>query len=144
MSEEAKTTMSEELALEEVKRWAELNDIDISGAGVGADGKQEFDAIVPRLVRAVQQGRLAVNDDGDFEYTVSARSPEGFAGETITLTAPNGAAYMALDKFKDEQGVHRTLALASAMTGKDIAWFGRLHNSDYKIVVYIVSFFIAG
>lgn len=142
MSEEAKTTMSEELALEEVKRWAEANDIGISGAN--AEEKQEFDAIVPRLVRAVQQGRLAVNDDGDFEYTVSARSPEGFAGETITLAAPNGAAYMALDKFKGEQGVHRTLALASAMTGKDVAWFGRLHNSDYKIVVYIVSFFIAG
>lgn len=142
MSEEAKTTMSEELALEEVKRWAEANDIEITAEG--EDGAQKLDAAVPKLVRAIRQGRLVVNDDDNFVYTVSESSPAGFAGEVLTFAAPTGAAYMGMDKFKGEQGFHRLMAVASAMTGKDVAWFSKLHNRDYKIVVYIAGFFIAG
>lgn len=142
MSEEAKTTMSEELALEEVKRWAEANDVDLTVKN--ADGEDVLDAVVPKLVKCVQQGRLVVNDKDEIEYTISAKSPEGLAGEKITLIAPTTAGYMTMDKYKDKENVHKILALAAAMTGKDVAWFAKLHNTDYKVIAIIVNFFIVG
>lgn len=142
MSEQQKVAMSEELAMAEVERWAEANDIDLTVKN--ADGEQLMYKEVASLAAQVQKGRLAVNDDGEFVYTLSAKSPAGYAGEQITFHAPTCAAYMAMDKYKDTQPMHKLLAIASAMTGKDIAWFAKLANSDYKVVQYIVSFFIAG
>lgn len=142
MGEQQKVAMSEELALDEVKRWAEANDIELTAEG--EDGAPKLDAAVPKLVRAMRQGRLVVNDNDELEYTVSASSPEGFAGEVLKFAAPTGAAYMGMDKYKGEEGFHRLMAVASAMTGKDVSWFSKLHNRDYKIVVYVAGFFIGG
>lgn len=142
MSEQSKVTMTEEVAMEEVRRWAEINDISLEVQD--KDGNKVMDSAVPKLAKCVMSGRLVVNDEGDFEYTVSDRSPTGFAGEKLKLAAPNGAAYMGMDKFKAGQDVHKTLAVAAAVTGKDVAWFAKLDNRDYKIITIIISFFAAG
>lgn len=142
MAEELKIEMSEEQAMAEIEKWAEENDIDLYVKT--SNGDLLLDATVPKLVKAIQSGALVLNDDCEFEYTISRRSPPGFAGEKITLRTPNGAAYMAMDDYKEQQGVHRTMAIMSAITGKDVKWFGRLSNNDYKIVNYITSFFTAG
>lgn len=139
---ESKVEMSEELAMEEVRRWAEMNDIDLTVRN--ADGVQVMDAGVPKLAAQVRGGRLALNDEGEFVYTVSEKSPAGFAGEKITFKTPTGSAYMAMDNYKDTQSVHKLMAFASAMTGKDVPWFSKLSNQDYKVVQNIASFFIAG
>lgn len=139
---ETKVTMSEELAIKEIERWAEENDIDLYVTA--QDGSRILDAGVSKLVKAIQSGLLVVTDDGVFEYTISDMSPEGFAGTKIVLKSPTGTAYMAMDSFKEHQGVHKNLALASAITGKDVSWFGRISNKDYKVVTIIVAFFIAG
>ena len=134
--------MSEELAMKEIERWAEDKDIDIYV--VDRDGKRILDASVPRLLKEIQRGSLYLNDDCDFVYVISSKSPEGYAGEKLTLINPTGAAYMAMDKFKEQEGIHKTLAVASAITGQDIRWFANLANNDYKVVSIIVGFFIAG
>lgn len=142
MSEQQKVAMSEELALDEVKRWAELNEIDLTVKN--ANGEQVMDGAVAKLAAQVLNGRLALNDSGEFVYTVSAKSPEGLAGEQLTFHAPTGAAYIGMDGYKDTESMHKLLAVASAMTGKDIGWFAKLANGDYKVVQNIVGFFIAG
>lgn len=134
--------MSEELAMKEIERWAEDKDIDIYV--VDGNGKRILDASVPRLLKEIQRGSLYLNDDCDFVYVISSKSPEGYAGEKLTLKNPTGAAYMAMDKFKEQEGIHKTLAVASAITGQDIRWFANLANNDYKVVSIIVGFFIAG
>ncbi|MBD5437717.1 MAG: hypothetical protein HDR37_03965 [Treponema sp.] len=142
MSEKSNITMTEEVAMAEVRRWAELNEIDLTVKN--ADGERVMDGAVAKLAAQVQNGRLVLNEDGEFVYTVSAKSPAGYAGEQITFHAPTGAAYMGMDGFKDTQSMHKLMAVASAMTGKDIAWFAKLSNGDYKVVQNIVGFFIAG
>lgn len=77
--QKGKTTMSEELAMDEVRRWADANDIDLTVTD--GDGKQVFDAEVSKLAAQVQCGRLVLNDAGEFVYTVSGKSPAGYAGE---------------------------------------------------------------
>lgn len=139
---EKEKVMSEDLAMKEIERWAEDKDIDIYV--MDNSGKRVLDSSIPRLLKEIQRGNLFLNDDCDFVYVVSNKSPEGYAGEKITIKNPTGAAYMAMDKFKEQEGVHKTLAVASAITGQDIRWFANIANNDYKVVSIIVGFFIAG
>ena len=139
---EKEKVMSEDLAMKEIERWAEDKDIDIYV--MDNSGKRVLDSSIPRLLKEIQRGNLFLNDDCDFVYVISDKSPEGYAGEKITIKNPTGAAYMAMDKFKEQEGVHKTLAVASAITGQDIRWFANIANNDYKVVSIIVGFFIAG
>lgn len=139
---EKEKVMSEDLAMKEIERWAEDKDIDIYV--MNNSGKRVLDSSIPRLLKEIQRGNLFLNDDCDFVYVVSDKSPEGYAGEKITIKNPTGAAYMAMDNFKEQEGVHKTLAVASAITGQDIRWFANIANNDYKVVSIIVGFFIAG
>lgn len=134
--------MTEDLAMKELERWADDKDIDIYVTD--GNGNKVLDASIPRLLKEIQRGTLYLNDNCDFEYVISSKSPEGYAGEKIVLKNPNGAAYMAMDKFKEQEGVHKTMAVASAITGQDIRWFSNIANNDYKLISNIVSFFIAG
>lgn len=142
MADEVKIEMSEEQAMAEIEKWAEENDIDLTVTA--PNGEKMIDATVPKLIKAIQNGSLVLNDECEFEYTISKKSPPGFAGERITLKTPTGAAYMAMDTYKEQQNVHKTMAIMSAITGKDVSWFARLSNNDYKVINYIVSFFTAG
>lgn len=139
---EKENVMTEELAMKEVERWADDKDIDIYVTD--GNGKRILDSSIPRLLKEIQRGNLYLNDDSDFVYVISNKSPEGYAGEKITLKNPTGAAYMAMDKFKEQEGVHKTMAVASAITGQDIRWFSNIANNDYKVISIIVGFFIAG
>lgn len=139
---EKENMMTEELAMKELERWADDKDIDIYMND--GNGKKVLDASIPRLLKEIQRGSLYLNDDCDFVYVISNKSPEGYAGEKLKFKNPTGAAYMAMDKFKEQEGVHKTLAVASAITGQDISWFSNISNNDYKVVSIIVGFFIAG
>ena len=139
---EKKNVMSEDLAMDEINRWADENEIDIYVKG--QNGEKLLDASIPKLVSKIQSGALVVNEEGCFEYTISDKSPAGYAGEKIVFKTPNGGAFMAMDKFKADEGIHKTLAVASAMTGQDIRWFANVAHNDYKEISIIASFFIAG
>lgn len=140
--EEKENVMTEDLAMKEIERWADDKDIDIYVTD--GNGKKILDTSIPRLLKEIQRGNLYLNDDCDFVYIISKKSPAGYAGEKITLKNPTGAAYMAMDKFKEQEGVHKTIAVASAITGQDVRWFSNIANNDYKVVSIIVGFFIAG
>lgn len=142
MADEVKIEMSEEQAMAEIKKWAEENDFDLYEKG--PDGTPVLDASVPKLVKAMRAGRLVLNDENNLEYTVSQKSPAGYAGTKITFKTPSGAGFMAMDSFKNQEAIHRQIAVASASTGMDIRWFGKLHAIDYKIAFIIAGFFLAG
>lgn len=127
-----KEVMSAELAADELKRWAEAH-----GAEVADGGKDR--AIAEKAIRS---GLLVLGDDGEFVYTVSARSPEGCAGEPLRLVEPNLRAYMAMDGYKDTEPVHKAMAMAAAITGKPTRWFSSLSGSDWKVVSAVLSFLL--
>ena len=80
---EKKEVMSEELALQEIERWADENDIDIYVKG--QNGETMLDASIPKLIRKIQSGALVVNDENDFVYTVSDKSPSVFSSVICIL-----------------------------------------------------------
>ena len=82
--------MSEGLAMQEIKRWADDNDIDLYVTV--KDGTKLLDATAPKLIKAIRRGSLIVNDNCEFEYTVSDKSPEGYAGTKLVIEPVPGIA----------------------------------------------------
>ena len=139
---EEKIEMSEELAREDLEKWADANEIDLLVAG--PNGEKVLDTGAAKLIKAIQKGRLVLTGDNEFEYTISEKSPPGYAEKKLLIKAPVGAAYMAMDKFKDQEGFHKTAAFLSATTGQDVAFFSKIHNIDFKVLNAVASFFMAG
>lgn len=140
--EKTENVLSEELAENEFSKWTDENDINVNTAGMNEQEAISFNLMKTRIIKAISKGLLIVNDNGNFEYTVSSRSPNGYAGDKVEILPPDGKAYMAVDNFKKDQNVHKSMAILSAMTGKDVSWFSKLANCDYKLFDAVVTFFI--
>ena len=132
--------MSEELAEKEFERWANLANIDLSG--YAEDEVVAFLKIKKRISNAFKNGSLILNDDGTLEYEVSRASPAGYAGEKVKIGSLNGRAWLAADKYKSEEQIHKLIAVASAITGKDTGWFANLASGDFLFFTNIVSLFM--
>ena len=139
---EEKIEMSEELAREDLEQWADANEIDLFVSG--PNGEKVLDAGTAKLIKAIQKGRLVLTADNEFEYTISEKSPAGYAGTKLLIKAPGGAAFMAMDKFKDQEGYHKTAAYLSAITGQDVAFFSKINHVDVKVLNSTASFFMVG
>lgn len=136
---EKKTVMSEELAEKEFVRWAEGHGIDLTS--FEGEKSNVFQGSRRRVVNAFMNGSLVLEDTGILEYTVSALSPEGYAGEKVKIRGMTGKAWMAMDKFKAEEQIHQLVATASAVTGKDMGWFSNLANPDFLLFTNVVALF---
>ncbi|MBQ6782298.1 MAG: hypothetical protein IJP62_13895 [Treponema sp.] len=137
---EKNEVMSEELAEKEFERWVNLANIDLSG--YAEDEVVAFLKIKKRISNAFKNGSLFVNDDGTLEYEVSQASPAGYAGDKVKISGLNGRAWLAADKYKSEEQIHKLIAVASAITGKDTGWFANLASGDFLIFTNIVSLFM--
>ena len=129
----AKDVMTEELAFGEFARWAEAHEVETTDNDAGK---------IAVVTKAIRRGLLVLGDDGEFVYTVSARSPEGCAGEQLRLVEPNARAYMAMDGYKDTDQIHKAMAMAGVVTGRATRWFSDLSGQDWKVVSVVLSFLL--
>ena len=143
MADEKTIAMSEELAENEFARWAEENDINTDTASMNDDEKNSFDGMKKKVVKSISLGQTVVNDEGNLEITLGKNNPEGYKGSVLTFKAPSAQAYLGIDNFKANQNVHRMVAVMSAMTGKDISYFSKICNKDFKLFMVIATFFLA-
>lgn len=138
----AETTITRDMAEQEIAEWGEANDIDLSASGMDQNTALLYGMIKDRMVKCFMGGSMIVNDAGHIVYTISKRS-EADAGVQVEIKAPTGAAYMGLDDYKADQLYHKYTALASAMTGQPVAWFSRLANFDHKVLIGFAQLFMS-
>ncbi len=104
--------------------------------------RESFSDIKNRFIQNCMEGRVEV-DGTTVTYTVSNFSAEGFKGETVKITRPNGAAFSAMDSFKDRENVHKLHGFMSAMTGKDVKYFSKIDIVDWKFFNAIATLFLS-
>lgn len=143
MVEKNEVVISEEIAEEEFKKWADDNEIDIDTQKMSSEEKDSFDLMKGRIIKAISKGLLVIDDNGNFAYTISGKSQPGYAGSKLTISQPTGQAFIATDNFKQGQNVHKSMAILSALTGKDVKFFTNLHVKDYKVLDAIATFMLA-
>ncbi len=141
MSEEIKkNTVDIQTATEEFNRFCEDWEIDFDESEMNAEEKVDFQSIKNKILKAIQKGRL-VFDSGVLIYTISRT--EKHKGEQVHIRRPHGAAYMEMDRYKDQEGVHKIYAVLAAMTGKESSFFANMDGIDIKPFQSIVSLFLA-
>jgi hypothetical protein len=79
----------------------------------------------------------------NLKYTVSKLSPEGFAGDIVTIKRPGGNAFAGMDGFSDRQNIHKLHAFMSATTGKDVKYFSKIDIADWKFFQAVSSLFLS-
>lgn len=141
MSEEIKkNTVDIQTATEEFNRFCEDWEIDFDESEMNAEEKVDFQSIKNKILKPIKMGRL-VFDSGVLIYTISRT--EKHIGQQIHIRRPNGAAYMEMDRYKEQQGVHKMYSILAAMTGKETSFFANMDGIDIKPFQAVASLFLA-
>jgi hypothetical protein len=95
-----------ETAEAEFIRYCESNEIEHEEAEMNDEEKELFNDIKKRFITCCMAGRVEV-EGTSVKYTLSKFSPEGFAGETVTIKRPIGNTFSSMDSFKERESVHK-------------------------------------
>ena len=98
--------ITRELAEQEFVSYCESNDIDCDESAMNEEDADAFKPIKESFIKACRAGRVVV-DGKNLEYTISDFSPQGYAGNKLTIGRPNGSAMLAMDGYKDTQSMHK-------------------------------------
>jgi hypothetical protein len=131
-----------ETAEAEFMRYCESNDFETDETAMNDDEKESFADIKRRFIKCCREGRVEV-DGMNLKYTVSKLSPEGFAGDVVTVKRPGGNAFAGMDGFGQEKNVHKLHAFMSAMAGKDVKYFSKIDIIDWKFFQAVSSLFLS-
>ncbi|MBQ9238455.1 MAG: hypothetical protein IJ191_03960 [Treponema sp.] len=141
-AEGASATMSADLAEQEFNDWAESMGLEVTDESRSETDETVFSNGKKLFIRALSKGNAVVDDNGDFVYTVSKFSPEGYKGTDVKITLPPPRSLVAGGKKGNESGMQRVLSVASGMTGKDTGWFLNLALPDFKFFMGIAGLFL--
>lgn len=135
--------MGEKIALEvaesEFNRFTDLMDLDVNTEGMSADDKRDFSLQRDRILRAIQNGSLTVNDDGCPIYKPQMADD----ANPITFYEPTGASYMAMDRKKVGEDMAKLFATMADMSKQSAGLFSKMKSRDLKICMAITTLFLA-
>lgn len=135
--DQEENVVDREVAEQEFERFADAMDLDVDPAGMDDDDRRGFEREKRIFLRAVQAGRLVVDEAGQPVYT-----PKG--GEPITFYEPTGATLMEMDRVKQGKAMKQTSVLLAAMTKQSPPRFANMKLRDYKVCQAIMAFFMGG
>ena len=133
------TTIITEQAENEFDSFVEKMDLDLNTDHMDAEDFTQFQKQKRRIVQAIENGHLIINDDGEPIYT--PHRTEGYT-DAIHFYEPTGAVIMMMDKKKAGQDVAKMHAIIGAMTKQNAVVFSKLTGSDYKICTAIAALFL--
>jgi hypothetical protein len=122
--------------------FCEANDIDCDMDGMTDDERKDFEPIKKRFIKACMQGRVTV-DGRTLKYTNSEFTEKVFQ-EEVTISRPSVHAFMAMDGYKETQGVHKLQGFVSSMTGKEVKYFSKIDSGDWLFYRDMAVLFLAG
>jgi hypothetical protein len=130
-------TVAREVAQAEFERFCESMDLDVDTSRMDEDDLKGFDEAREVMLRAIERGRMVIDEKGQPVYT-----PQSGSLKSITFREPTGANFMAMDGKKKGHDVARMFAVLAEMTGVDAKEFGKLAARDFKVCRTIVTLFL--
>ena len=133
-----------ETATDEFMRFCDAWEIDFESTTMSEDDKKDYEPLKSKIVKSIMMGRLCINDDENLEYTISEKTKnKNKSGQKITISRPDGATYMAMDRYKDGQSIHKMNAILASMSGKTPEFFSDVDGIDLKPLHAIINLFLA-
>lgn len=131
--------VAHDVALDEFNRFCDSMDIDNNTDAMTEEDAKSFEEPKGVIIRAIMEGSLLINDDGEPEYTPKNSPKVG----NLTFREPNGADYMAMDRKKEGQNIAKMWTLAESVTKSSPGTIANLRNRDLKVVRAIMQLFMA-
>jgi hypothetical protein len=132
------SVVAKEVAEEEFARLCDALDLDLEG--FDDDEQEKFDGIKHDVVRAIERGRVTVDQEG--QVTIQLKRPVGEVG-AITFTRPTGASLMAIGDSRKKNEVEKLLLLMADLSGQPSVVFTRMdYLADGKLCQKVVSLFL--
>lgn len=128
-----------EVAEAEFNRFCDDNALDVDLNAMDEDDRKGFENQKRKIIRAMCDGSLIINDKSMPEYT-PVRSKNV---NTIVFRDPTGAALMAMDRSKRNEDVRKMYGTMAEMTGTDVKIFSLMHVYDLKIMMALTTLFLA-
>ena len=136
--------IDEETALDEFNQFCDVWELDNNESSMNDDDIIDFQRLKNQIIKAIRKGRLCLKEDETLEYIISEKTKnEKKAGQVLTIKRPTGSTYLAMDKYKDGQGVHKFNAILGEMTKHAPQFFSDFDGIDLKPLQAIVNLFLA-
>lgn len=134
--------MSDTIALEvaeaEFARFVDLMAIDVDESKMSEETLEGFNTQKGRIVRAICNGHLTINDDGEPTFTPQRVKEQS----AITFFEPTGASLMAMDRKKQNEGVGKMFSTMADMTKTSPKTFSKMKVPDLNVCLAITSLFL--
>lgn len=128
--------VAKEVAEQEFERFTTEMDLDVTTERMDAEDRKKFEDLRDQVVRAIQAGKIGIDDKGQPVFTTSS------GDKTITFYEPTGASFMAMDGQKKDAGVAKTFSLLADMTHTNAKLFSQMPNRDLKICQALLTLFL--
>ncbi len=126
-----KNKIAPDFAEAEFNRFGEMMDLDFDKSKMDSEDATSFDKLKNRLVTAIMNGSLIINDDGEAVYT--PRNSKSKYKEPITFHERTGADLMTMDRGKKNHDMAKTYSIMASMCKVPISTFSGLVGIDGKI-----------
>jgi len=136
--ETAPYKVDQETAEAEFDRFIDANEIDADERDMDAEDLQFFRKQKRKLLRALQDGSLTIDESGCPEYT--PQLAESASPGPLKFRPRSGASLMASDAKKPNHLAAKTYAMMADMTQREPKVFARLVGRDIKICEAIFGF----
>ena len=129
--------LGDDVALAEFNRFMDAMDLDRDlDAMDDAEDIKGFKLLRGRMLHALQQGALVINDDGEPVYSLAN-------GTDLTFHEPKGDALLAMDKKGKNHDIGKLNAVMGVTTRQHPGFFTKLPNREYRVCSAIMSLFLA-
>lgn len=133
------STVDRETALLEFDRFVEIWDIDGATENMNAEDKESFEKERERIVKAIENGHVTIDDDGAFRYALRF-AKEGMLQE-LTLKVEN-ASMLKMDEYKDRQSMHKLYAYVASLAGVAPRVISSIDPRDEKVIRSVALLFL--
>ena len=130
--------VAHEVAEAELAKFFDLMDLDFDTSKMDEEDQGEFKVHTDRLITAIQEGSLIIDDKGQPCFT-----PTG-DGNTITFHEPTGASLMAMDQKRGDRNVTKMFAFMADMTRTHESLFAKMAYRDLRVCLAITTLFMGG
>ena len=118
-------------AEQEFDRFIDCMDLDVEEAHMDAEDLTNFNKQKRRILKAITEGHLTVNENGEAVYT--PQNPKSLNKDPITFHERSGASLMAMDGKKKNHDVAKTYAVMADMCKVHPKVFAGMRGIDDKI-----------
>lgn len=138
----AEKKVATEVAEIEFNKFVSMMALDVDPKGMDDEDRKSFVQAKRRIVEAIEDGRVVINDKGEPVFTPVGNGTANEDLSPITFREPKGDALMAMDMKRDGHNVAKTYASMSAQTGQEMARFAKMAARDLRIcmALYVLFF----